>query len=128
MFEPAPPRQVETVVMYTFTYHGTDIYLKTTRRYIKYKSMKALCDTATRFFDMLEWRMEALPDLTKEQEQDGLIDAFRYIKYERKKNALIHLRMAVKLLHWHKLSIEKLWDPSKPENHERIMEIFYRDI
>jgi hypothetical protein len=77
---------------------------------------------------MMEWRERVFPALTAEQERDGLIDAFKYIKYGRKKNALIHLRMVVKLLHWHKLSIEKLWNPSKPENMDRIMAEFYRDI
>ena len=115
--------------MFTITYHDDNhVDLKTTRRYIRFKSIKSLSATANQFIDMIEWRTKVLPDLTKEQEKDGLIDAFKYVKYGRKKNALIHLRMAVKLLRWHKLSMEKLWDPSKPETHERIMAEFYRDI
>jgi len=114
--------------MYTITYHGNHVYLKTPRRHIMFKSFESIYEAATMVLDNMEWRIQCFPAMSKEQEEDGLIDAFRYIKYGRKKNALVHLRMVAKLLYWHKLSVEKLWDPSKPENRERIMAEFYSDI
>jgi len=75
--------------------------------------------------DNIEWRRETFPEITLEQEEDGLLEvlqAFRTWYETRKSRAKVHLRMVGKLLYWHKLSVEKLWDPSNPANWDRILE------
>ena len=110
---------------FSIVYNESSVTIKTRRRHIKFASFKNLYDASEMVLSTMEWRRKVFPDLCVEQENDGLLDLFRYIKYGRKRNALIHLRMVARLLYWHKLSVEKLWDPSKSENHKRILDIFY---
>jgi hypothetical protein len=109
-----------TVPKFAITWHDSRVQIKTKRRNASFKSLKSLLATANWVIDNMEWRLRVFPELCVEQEDDGILDAFRYIKYDRKKTALNHLRMVGKLLVWHKHSVEKLWDPSNPANHERI--------
>ena len=110
---------------FSIIYDESSVTIKTHRRHIKFGSFKSLYDMSTMVLSTMEWRRNVFPELCIEQEKDGLLELFRYIKYGRKQNALIHLRMIARLLYWHKLSVEKIWDPSKPENHKRILDIFY---
>jgi len=78
------------------------------------------------FTDSLDWRLDVVPDMLAEQEEDGIVDAFRDFRIwfeTRKSRAKIHLRMVAKLLYWHRQSVEKLWDPHNPLNRDRIMSI-----
>ena len=100
------------------------VFLRTKLRHIRFRSYKNLYEMSTCVIDNIEWRIEAFPELCKEQEEDGLLKAFRdfIVWYDtRKSRAKIHIRMVGKLLYWHKQSVEKLWDPS---NTTRIMEMF----
>ena len=102
------------------------IFLRTKSRHIQFKSIQSLYEMSTCVIDNIEWRMETFPRLWKEQEEDGLIQAFKdfIVWYNtRKFRAKIHVRMVCKLLHWHKQSVEKLWNPSNPNNTKRIMEM-----
>jgi hypothetical protein len=112
-----------TVPKFTITWHDTRVQIKTKRRNASFKSLQSLLVTVTWILDTMPWRLNVFPTLCVEQEEDGLLDAFRYLKYGRKKTALNHLRMVGKLLVWHKHSVEKLWDPSNPANHERIFSV-----
>ena len=102
------------------------IFLRTKSRHIQFKSIQSLYEMSTCVIDNIEWRMKTFPRLWKEQEEDGLIQAFKdfIVWYNtRKFRAKIHVRMVGKLLHWHKQSVEKLWNPSNPNNTKRIMEM-----
>ena len=103
------------------------VFLRTKRRHIQFNSYKNFYEMSTCVMNNIEWRKEAFPELCKEQEEDGLIQAFRdfIVWYDtRKSRAKTHLRMAAKLLYWHKKSVENVWNPSNPDNHERILDIF----
>ena len=104
------------------------VFLKTKRRYLSFSSIHILYERSFHFSDSLLWRSTVLKDLLSEQWQDGIVDCFLDYKkwYEsRKSRAKVHLRMVAKLLYWHKLSVEKLWNPHNPENRERILAMFY---
>ena len=108
-----------------------EVFLRTKRRYIKFKSYTSLYDLSFMVMDTIEWRIKVFNEKYLEQVNDGLIQAFiDYNKWydTRKSRAKIHLRMVAKLLYWHKQSVEKLWDPSNPDNHERILEIMECDL
>jgi hypothetical protein len=104
------------------------VFLKTKRRYLSFSSIHILYERSFHFSDTLLWRSAVLKDLLSEQWQDGIVDCLLDYKkwYEsRKSRAKVHLRMVAKLLYWHKLSVEKLWNPHNPENRERILAMFY---
>ena len=108
-----------------------EVFLRTKRRHIKFKSYTSLYDLSFMVMDTIEWRIKVFNETYLEQVNDGLIQAFiDYNKWydTRKSRAKIHLRMVAKLLYWHKQSVEKLWDPSNPDNHERILEIMECDL
>ena len=108
-----------------------EVFLRTKRRYIKFKSYTSLYDLSFMVMDTIEWRIKVFNEKYLEQVNDGLIQAFiDYKKWydTRKSRAKTHLRMVAKLLYWHKQSVEKLWDPSNPDNHERILEIMECDL
>ena len=103
------------------------VFLRTKRRHIRFRSYKNLYEMSTCVMDNMEWRKEAFPTQCIEQEKDGLLQAFKdfIVWYDtRKSRAKIHIRMVGKLLYWHKQSVEKLWDPSNLNNIPRIMELF----
>ena len=102
------------------------LFLRTKRRHVQFESYKKLYD-----WSKID-RRDILPDKSiKEQEEDGLLQAFRdYITWyeNRKSRVKIHLRMVAKLLYWHKLSVEKLWNPADPVNIPRINEMFLHGV
>ena len=103
------------------------VFLRTKLRHIRFRSYKNLYEMSTCVMDNIEWRKETFPKQCIEQEKDGLLQAFKdfIVWYDtRKSRAKIHVRMVGKLLYWHKQSVEKLWDPSNPDNIPRIIEIF----
>ena len=103
------------------------VFLRTKLRHIRFRSYKNLYEMSTCVMDNIEWRKETFPKQCIEQEKDGLLQAFKdfIVWYDtRKSRAKIHVRMVGKLLYWHKQSVEKLWDPSNPDNTTRIMELF----
>ena len=108
------------------------VYLRTRRRSIRFESLEKLYKYSVQSHIINDWmtdcsNSETLQALRDEQRQDGILDAFSDFRdwYEsRKSRAKVHLRMVAKLLLWHRRSVEKLWDPSRPENIPRIMEMF----
>ena len=114
--------------LYTIIMGADDhLYLRTQRRAIRFKSFFDLYKYSIQFLTMQDWMGDYMNEMKEEQVSDGLFDAFTdfQVWYEtRKSRAKTHLRMVAKLLYWHRLSVEKLWDPSRPENLPRIMEMF----
>ena len=109
-----------TVIM-----QNDDIFLRTKRRHMKFKTLKCIHDMSLLVLDNTEYRHKAFPKTCLEEEEDGLVEVLQSFRtwYEtRKSRAKVHLRMVGKLLYWHKLSVEKLWDPSNPANWARILE------
>ena len=103
------------------------VYLRTRRRSIRFESLEKMYKYTLQFHSINVWMGDAMQELRDEQRQDGLYDAFTDFRdwYEsRKSRAKVHLRMAAKLLLWHRRSVEKLWDPNLPENMPRILEMF----
>ena len=113
--------------MYSITENSNgSIILRTIRRNIKFSSSKEFYNMSMMFVGNIELRKNFSPSLFIEQTNDGLVQAFQNYKiwYEnRKSRAKVHIRMVAKLLYWHRLSVEKLWDPSKIENQQRILEM-----
>jgi hypothetical protein len=104
------------------------VFLRTQRRHLSFSSIHTLYHRSIEFHDTLEWRSSAMKDMFLEQKRDGIVDCLVDYKkwYEsRKTRAKVHLRMVAKLLYWHKLSVEKLWNPHNPDNRERILDMFY---
>ena len=103
------------------------LHLRTRRRSIRFESLFDLYKYSIQFLTMQDWMDDYMNEMKEEQVSDGLFDAFTDFRvwYEtRKSRAKTHLRMVAKLLLWHRRSVEKLWDPSRPENTQRIMEMF----
>ena len=103
-----------------------EVFLRTKRRHIKFKSYTSLYDLSSMCMNTIEWRIKYFNEKYIEQVNDGLIQAFiDYNKWydTRKSRAKTHLRMAAKLLYWHKQSVENVWNPSNPDNHERILDM-----
>ena len=103
------------------------LHLRTRRRSIRFESLFDLYKYSIQFLTMQDWMNDYMNEMKEEQLRDGLFDAFNDFRawYEtRKSRAKTHLRMVAKLLLWHRRSVEKLWDPSRPENTQRIMEMF----
>jgi hypothetical protein len=104
------------------------VTFRTTRRYMRFRTMAKAYTYAVQYKDREDWMREYMPDRLDEQKNDGIYAAFGDFRdwYEsRKSRAKNHIRMVGKLLLWHKHSIEKLWDPSRPENYDRIMSVYY---
>lgn len=104
------------------------VLVKSTRRYMRFKSLESLYTYSVQVKKLEDWMHEYMPALLQEQVQDGIKGAFNDFRvwYEtRKSRAKNHIRMVGKLLVWHKHSVEKLWDPSRPENYDRMMEIYH---
>ena len=128
---------MEVVVLAKHPYSitiGADkcVYLRTRRRGMRFETLEKLYLYSVQTRIIQEWmtdcsNSETLQALQDEQRQDGILDAFNDFRdwYEsRKSRAKVHLRMAAKLLLWHRRSVEKLWDPNRPENMPRILEMF----
>ena len=109
-----------------------NVFLRTKRRHIRYRSYQQLYEQAMVKHRMIKYwyKIGITPELqamVDEQEKDGVLQAFRDFRawYEgRKSRALVHLRMVARLLYWHRLSVEKLWNPSDLNNKNRIMSLF----
>ena len=112
---------------YTVQVTPDGVLLKSTRRYMRFSSLERLYTYSVLVKAREDWMRDYMPDLLQEQIQDGIHGAFNDFRvwYEsRKSRAKNHVRMVGKLLLWHKHSVEKLWDPSRPENYDRIMEVY----
>ena len=103
------------------------LFLRTKRRHILFKSLKEMHQKACEYMDREDWMQDWAPGMLREQILDGFYAAmydFRVWYESRKSRAKIHMRMVGKLLAWHHQSVKKLWDPSRPENLERIMDVY----
>jgi hypothetical protein len=103
------------------------VFLRTKRRHILFKSLKELYEKSCEYRDREDWMQDYMPGMLREQIEDGFYGAmydFRVWYETRKSRAKIHMRMVGKLLAWHHQSVKKLWDPSRPENLERIMDVY----
>ena len=89
-------------------------------RSIVFPSFQKFAETADFVIETMEWRETHFPELWARQKQLGMFASFSNV---RKTRARIHLRMVARLLYWHKVSVEKLWDPARPENRERIIKM-----
>jgi hypothetical protein len=104
-----------------------DVFLRTRKRHIRFKSLEKLYQYSCEYRDREEWMIEYMMERRRELIEDGLDDAmYDFLDWyeSRKSRAKIHIRMVGKLLVWHHQSVRKLWDPSRPENHERLMEVY----
>ena len=104
------------------------VFIRSKRRYMRFKSIHKLYKYASEYKGRDNWMIEFLPDRRQELIQDGIDAAMNdfVVWYDtRKSRAKIHMRMVGKLLVWHHQSVRKLWDPSRPENYERLMEVYH---
>jgi hypothetical protein len=107
-----------------------NVFLRSKRRHIHFSCIRDCYDFCTRVCSTKEWRSKHMRKMYEEQLEDGILDAMAdyTIWYEtRVSRAKVHLRMVAKLLTWHKHSVEKLWDPSRPENRDRIMKMLLEE-
>lgn len=115
---------------YAFVYYESDkvVLVCTVKRSMLFRSLSRAYEYAVMYCQREDWMQDFLPDMLEEQKRDGIHGAFHDFRvwYEaRKSRAKNHIRMVGKLLIWHKHSVEKLWNPSKKENMERIMSVYY---
>jgi len=103
------------------------VYVRSHRRHICFKGLKELYKHSCEYRDREDWMQDYTPGMLREQIEDGFYGAmydFRVWYETRKSRAKIHMRMVGKLLAWHHQSVKKLWDPSRPENLMRIMDVY----
>lgn len=112
---------------YQITMWANSVVLRTRRRHILFKGIKEMHQKSCEYMDREDWMQDWTPGVLREQILDGFYGAmydFRVWYESRKSRAKIHMRMVGKLLAWHHQSVKKLWDPSRPENRERIMDVY----